>query len=492
MNDFLKKFTTDAVVYGLGRGIKKFIGLFLLPFYARALSTADYGILDTLGTFVFFIIVFLNLGLDSAVGFYFFEPQDEKERGKVIFTTFVMRLFTIIPASVLAFFSKEISLLLFKTDLYTKEVLITCFLLPINVLTSEQELIYRFHRQPWKYNLLTIIKTLLNITLGILLVIKFQLSVFGAQTASLISGLSVVLFSYFFYTRTKYTYEFSFVWAKKLFKYGFPFVFAGIGVWIYQSSDRYFLLYFQNLTDIGYYSIGSTFSQPIGLINMAVQMSFGVLFYEIYFRESQPEKPESKKAIRDLLKIYITGTVLLALLLSSLSYFLVKIIATEKFLPGIIVIPILLYSSILAQLTQILGIGITLSKKTIYFTYIIIISAIVNAGLNFYFVPRWSYYGASITTLISYLVNLWLTVRFSQKYFPIRFNLQKTLLFANVVFIISVFLPFVFLHHLIPYPWIIIINVMAFFSVFIFRIYQWQQLHFLIIWVKNRIIGKLM
>ena len=126
---FIKNFSKDAIAYGLGKGIKKFLGFLLLPFYTRALTPADYGILDTLGTFVFFIAVFFNLGLDSASGFYYFQPKEENEKGKILFTVFILRLVTVIPAVILAFFASNISELLFKTDEYTNVVLITCLLL---------------------------------------------------------------------------------------------------------------------------------------------------------------------------------------------------------------------------------------------------------------------------------------------------------------------------------------------------------------------------
>ncbi|MDP2362763.1 MAG: polysaccharide biosynthesis C-terminal domain-containing protein, partial [Ignavibacteria bacterium] len=386
--------------------------------------------LDTLGTFVLFIAVFLNLGLDSASGFYYFKPKEETERGKILFTVFVLRLLTIIPALILSYFSSDISVLLFKTDEYTNVVLITCLLLPLNIITSEQELIYRFHRKPWKYNLLTIIRTLVNIGAGVTLVVNLKWGVVGAQLASLISSIVVVVFSFFFYTRNKYTYQFSFVWAKKLIRYGFPLVIGGIAVWVYQVSDRYFLLYYKNLTDIGYYSIGSTFSQPLGLINTAVQMSWGILFYEIYNNEGS-EKAESKKAISGLVKYYIILASVIGLFISVFAYEIVSLVATPEYLPGIVVLPLLLFASIIAQLIEIIGIGITLSEKTIYFTYILIFSGLVNFGLNFIFVPLLSYYGAAITTIIAYVVNLFLTYKIAQKYFPADYDVLKlTILFS--------------------------------------------------------------
>lgn len=437
---FIKKFSKDAIAYGLGTGIKKFLGFLLLPFYTRALTPADYGILDTLGTFVFFILVFFNMGLDSASGFYYFQPNDEKEKGKILFTVFVIRLATIIPAVIISFFASDISLFLFKTDEYATIVLISCLILPLNVLTSEQELVYRFNRQPWKYNLLTILRSVINIGAGVTLVVNLKWGVLGAQLASFTSSAFVVVFSFFFYTRNKYTYQFSFAWAKKMLKYGFPLVFAGVAVWVYSASDRFFLLYYQNLQDIGYYSIGSTFSQPLGLINAAVQMSWAVLFYEIYNKESA-EKTESKAAISVLVKYYIILGCIVSLFLSVFAFEIVGLVTTPKYLPGIIVIPLLLFAAVMAQLIEIIGIGITISEKTIYFTYILVVSASVNLGLNFLFVPSLSYYGAALATVISYIVNLTITYKIAQRYLPAKYDTLKLIFLFALFLVVSAIVP---------------------------------------------------
>ena len=435
----------------MGKGIKKFLGFLLVPFYTRALTPADYGILDTLGTFVFFVGVFLNLGLDSASGFYYFKPKEETERGRILFTVFVLRLLTIIPALILSFFSSDISVLLFKTDEYTNVVLITCLLLPLNVITSEQELIYRFNRKPWKYNLLTIIRTLVNIGAGITLVVNLKWGVLGAQLASLMSSTVVVVFSFFFYTRNKYTYQFSFDWAKKILKYGFPLVIGGIAVWVYQVSDRYFLLYYKDLTDIGYYSIGATFSQPLGLLNTAVQMSWGILFYEIYNDEG-PEKTDSKKAISGLVKYYIVFSCIVSFFLSIFSYEIISIVATPQYLPGIVVIPLLLFSAILAQLIEIIGIGITLSEKTIIFTYILVVSGLMNFGLNFIFVPLLSFYGASITTILAYTINLFLTYIWAQKYLRAEYDSFRLIIFFAIYLTVAALIPLFEIKKIFSFP----------------------------------------
>lgn len=399
-----KEFTKDSIVYGLGTAIKKFIGIFLLPFYTRALLPADFGVLDTLGTCVFFISTFLNIGIDSATGYYFFICEDEKEKGRILFTTLVLRLVTVIPMLVLGFFSTQISLSLFKTTQYTWVVFITCMIVPITLITGEQEFIYRAYRQPWKYNILTIMKSLGSIAAGILLVLMLKYGVLGAQIASLVSSTLIVVFSILTFTRKKYVYQFSWEWVKKLISYGYPLVWAGIASWIFAGSDRFFLLHYKDLTQIGYYSIGNTFSQPILLINAAVQMSYGVLLFSVYSKDNTADKKETKNAANETIRIYLFVVMILAVFLSVFGVNLIGFVTTKKYLPGALAIPFLAFAAIASQCVQLTSLGLLLSKKTWYYTLILMIAAAINVLMNFYFIPRYSYFGASFTVFTSNFV----------------------------------------------------------------------------------------
>jgi O-antigen/teichoic acid export membrane protein len=223
--------------------------------------------------------------------------------------------------------------------------------------------------------------------------------------------------------------------------FGYPLIWAGVAQWVYVSSDRFFLLHYKNLTEIGYYSIGSVFSQPIGLINMAVQMSFGVLFFKMYNDEQTP-KIKSKRFSSDVLKLYIIVSVIISVFLSIFSTNLINFITTPVYIMGSLAIPLLTFSIIFAQGQQIVSAGIFLSKKTWHFSWLVSVSALVNIGLNFYFVPKWGFVGAGFTTVISYFVYFLGSYFVSQKYFKVNFNLIRILMFITITFLISWFVPF--------------------------------------------------
>lgn len=485
----LKEFSKDTLIYGLGSGLKKFIGLFLLPFYTRALVPSDYGILDTIGTVIYFLTAIFNMGLDSASGRYFYMAKTEREKGKVLFTVLVLRIITIIPAIILSLFSQQISIFLFKSADYTWVIFISCMLLPLNLLISEQNHIYRYFREPWKFNIITILKMFSGMAFGITLVVVLKKGVLGAQIASFSSSLILFIFSFLLFTRKKYTYKFSWYWAKRMLKFGFPLIWAGIAAWVYTSSDRFFLLHYKGTADIGLYSIGSILSQPIMLLNMAVQMSVGPLFMLWYESERAPAKPKTKKSFTRIWYLYLTTAITISMLISIFSKDIVLLITTPAYVMGTLVIPFLLFSQILAQSLQLTAVGMSLKEKTGHFAWLITVTAFINAGLNFYFVPRYSYVGAAFTTLVANFAYFLMAYFVSQKLFYIKRKLMNVMMYFAIAFLLAAFFPFSQLKFNIDIP--ILYKILAFlFSLtlpFIFGMFRIKMVKSILVMVKGEI-----
>jgi O-antigen/teichoic acid export membrane protein len=318
---------------------------------------------------------------------------------------------------------------LFDSTAYGSLIVLLCLLIPVNLLMSEQSHLFRYFRQPWRYNLMTIIKSLVNIGLGISLVIWLKKGVEGAMWARVGSSFLVVVLAFGVFNYRKYNFRFSRAWAKRLLKYGFPLIWAGLAAWIYNSSDRFFLLYYHDLHEVGLYSIGAIFSQPVLLVNMAVQMSFGVLFFQSYFAEQEKEKPKTRKMAIDIFVLYLAGSVILSTGLSVFADLLIPFVATPDYAEGAKVVPFLVFSYIAAQSYQTMGPGISLAEKTWHFAWITGLTALLNIGLNFLLVPRWGILGAGLATLISFIVYWQIKVRVAARYFPLAYPFYRIMLF---------------------------------------------------------------
>lgn len=78
-----------TLIYDIRTLLQKVIGFVLLPFYIRTLLTAEYDILDTLATLIFFVSTIFILGLIGATSRYFFIADIEKEKKIIIYLCYI-------------------------------------------------------------------------------------------------------------------------------------------------------------------------------------------------------------------------------------------------------------------------------------------------------------------------------------------------------------------------------------------------------------------
>jgi O-antigen/teichoic acid export membrane protein len=210
---------------------------------------------------------------------------------------------------------------------------------------------------------------------------------------------------------------------------------------------------------------------------MAVQMSFGVLFYSEYNKEIDPEKQNSRKLIKDVFSLFIFVTIIIASFLSIFGIELIGVITTKDYLFGALAIPLLTFSAIFDQAFQITALGITLMEKTWYFTIIIIITAIFNVIANFLLIPKYSFVGAGIATLLSYILYWSLAYNISQKFFKVNHELIRLFSFIIITFGISCVIPFsqiylnIHLHILVKAGILIILIILP----FVLKIVSYQE-----------------
>ncbi|MCF8296628.1 MAG: oligosaccharide flippase family protein [Saprospiraceae bacterium] len=436
----IKDFTKDTVIYGLGNVLKKGIGLLLIPLYTRYLTTSDYGILDSLSTLTFFLSALAGLGLATATPRYFFMAKNEYEKGKVLYTSLLLLIFSYGIITILGIcFSKSIALDLFKDVKYQKVVIVSIMTMFVIAVSKQQEDIFRYYRKARKYLIVILIRAIVNPLFIIYLLVMLKQGVLGVKLGGLFSIIIILIYTWFSFSKNKYTIEFDLQWAKKLLKFGYPLIFFTIAMWIFSASDRFIILHFRNAAEVGLYSIGYKFAYPIILINIAIDMSSGVIMLSSYEDESGDKKEKTKKLNSQIWDIYIGLTVPLALMISIFGKQLLSIFTTPDYVPGAIVIPFIAFSLVLQRCVEITGFGLVLKEKSKIVSYIMVFAAAVNIILNFWLIPKYGYLGAAITTLISYIIYFTLAYYFSQKHFYVKRKIYKNVLLMLSAFIIAWF-----------------------------------------------------
>lgn len=433
----VKLFSKDALIYGLGGVLKKSIALLLIPLYTRVLSPDQYGILDTINAGIIFFSTFLNLGLATASSRFFFKSKDAVQRGKILFATLTIRLLSLGLIIPLMIFHRSMSDWFFGAETNSLLVLIALTIIPAQLLSNEQENIYRLKRNPRGYLLFSISKAVLGFFLGMLLVVYLKKGISGALLSGALSAFTVLSFSFILYTRKHYCFELSTYWIKKIFFYGLPAISVGLATWVLTLSDRFFLLMFSNLESIGYYAIGNKFSEPLRIMNTAAQMSFGPLIVALYERDISVNKLKTRELADNIWSIYLYIAVFVATLLAIFGKEIISLVATESYTPGYLAMPWLVFSFVLMQSSLFVGYRLNLKEKRTPYFFLMASAAIFNLILNYLLIPAYGFVGAAIATWGAYLLNLLVFWFFAGQYFPPRQKIIKNLLIIHVFLILS-------------------------------------------------------
>lgn len=417
----LKKLFKETLIYGLSRYIGKFIGIFLLPLYTSMLTPEDYGILDLLGT-VSVVSGFLVIsGSDAALGYYYYRKEFMPERKIMISSALWIRLIlSFIIFLLIVILSGFFSEILFNRD-YTLFFYVTGLTVAFSSVYSFFFDLVRFEFRPWFYTIISTSGILIQITLNIYYILYLKEGVYGALIANAISYLLFFLVSVI-YVFKNYGFGLSSRWFKDILSYGAPLIGTGIAVWILNSTDRYFIAHYEDLTDVGIYAVGMKVASFLGLIAGAIQLAWSPFAMDIQYHEN------AKNVYSKVFLIYFILNITGIFLISIFAQDILKVFTQPGYYSAKIVIPFLCLSIVLWSGYFIVATGIAITKKAQHTVWITILAAIVNIILNFLLTTKLGSIGAAFSIMFANFLIFVLTLYMSQKLYFVNYPYSKVIM----------------------------------------------------------------
>jgi len=209
---------------------------------------------------------------------------------------------------------------------------------------------------------------------------------------------------------------------KEPLKFGYPLLPSGYSNLLIQSGDRYVLRIFQSVSNVGLYSFGYTIARTIEILLVEpLAHSFTPTIRKL---ESNPS--EQKRFLRNSATFsYIVG-IFIALGLSLFCKEVIMLLARKKeFWQSWVIVPVIAFSYVQHAVSHFFGCGMAMKNKSYHISGILLVSACVNIGLNFIFIPYWGILGAAFATLISYIVWNGLKMYYSAKFYDLHFDLNR-------------------------------------------------------------------
>lgn len=408
------------------RLITKVIALFSLPVITFYLSPNDFGVITMFSVVQVFLSGFFSLGFDAYSGRMIFKyERSNKEECKeylgVIF--FYLVIFSVTGALISIIFINPLFHILLgdmklPNPLFHYVPIVMAFLTCLSGFSSGILLNLQLNKRLFYLEMAQFVLFLPAEIIGLSL---FSFTVWDVIILQMIVQ-TFILFLGLWLTRDWLSFS-----IKKLniFKdamhYSLPMVPLNFAGWIQDRVDKIFLNQMISLKAVGIYAVG---------VQMANQYSFlsrpiATTVKPEISKRLDLNNPDVQTDIKDFFMLFFQFSIFLYFAISLFSKEIVRLFLNMRFHETYRIIPIFLLSIVFSELTGIFQLKFIFKNRTIWFSATLLLSAILNAGLNFLLIPKYDIYGASFAKTASELFVLFLTYFISQQFHKSDYNLRN-------------------------------------------------------------------
>ena len=388
-----RKIVTNVGWATTGKVVRVFTETLVSIFVARYLGPSQYGLMNYVISFVAIFSIIANFGLDNI------EIREIAKPGvnfkEIMGTSFRLRIFFALIAEIIValtiingeFDAEARSLIL----IYTLTIFFTSF----NVIRNYFTAIVNN-----KYIVLT---EILRCLIGA--VIKVSLLFFEAPLICFILALT---FDYFlvaggyitaYHSKVGKISEWTFNknTAILLIKESFPLLLSGAAVVIYQRIDQIIIKSLLSNEAVGYFSVALKFSEFILFVPLVMAQTMAPLLVQDY----NVNKEVFLRKRQQFVDIIVWVSVFLSIIVSLLSYLLIKYTFGEQYLAAVPVLSILAFKAVGMALSNSSGQLIIIEGKQKWAVIRNLIGCLICVIGNYCLIPHYGIIGSAWATLIT-------------------------------------------------------------------------------------------
>ncbi|WP_194850509.1 lipopolysaccharide biosynthesis protein [Nonlabens antarcticus] len=428
-----KQLLNSFLFYGVSTGLSRFISLILIPIYVRYFNTSEYGVIDIIQTVVSVIVIFGILQLETSIQRYYYETRGRYRKMMISTVCFTIFFISIVLVIVISIFSKLISTALFDIPSYSTEIIVASLIIPFLNITVIFFIVLRYLKKPVLFSVLILLQVVTSAGLTLLLVLKFDLgikSVFLGQLA----GYIIVAIVQLYVLRNNLVLQWNRKILKKMLVFAIPQFPARIGSASVTYLNRFVMLSLLTTSAIGIFSVALKFASVMQLLNISFSMAWIPFMYE------NLKKSDHKEIYKTVFEFVIQITFVVVFVVSLFSKEIIQLFTVEAYYDAAYLLPGLILYNALFIVKAITDIGIVITKKMIYISYVYFIGASVNVGFLYLGIYFFDLKGVVYSMLLTNIVIVFLGWFFSEKLYHIGMNLNKYLLYLTTSIICVVVL----------------------------------------------------
>ena len=423
-------------MYGSGRLALQLASFVTLPILTRIFAPEDYGVMEATTTMMAAIGIVASLSLEAGAqrSYFDYTAEHERERRVVLSSAFwPMVGWSTLLTAVVVLLRNPISRLLFGTDEYGTVVALAVAVFPLSVAATFFLEVMRLRQQAGRYVLVTWFGALSSVALILYLVAFEDLGLEGFYLAGVISALPTLLVA-IASARASILPVVDRHELRKMLAYALPLMPVAAMSWVLQFVDRFFVLHYAGLRELGLYALGLRLSNVLLLGVWAFGLAWLPFVLDLYSREPAIERNVRARALTTVAFAIGFGAVCVSVY--AREFFLT--VTDPSFVDAYEFVGILSAGVFALALNAVTMTGISIARKTRYFAQYSAYAAALNIVLNFLLVPPLGAIGAAIAMSATYAVIAVLYYRRAQLLDPVEFDLKAVLTIAGIASVLIV------------------------------------------------------
>lgn len=418
-----KRLLSNTAILGAGTFISKVLVFLLMPLYTALLSTQEFGTADILTQTANLLIPLASLGISD--GLFRFALDSDKQKRREVFGSALGVLVAGMP--MLALFIQILRLF----GIYDGYLLLLFFY----VCSANLHLIcanyLRACDRTKAFALQGIANTVLTILFNVLFLVVFDMGVLGYVLSVAVSDLLITVAIFFIcklYGEVRFNLK-NRELINSMLKFSIPYIITTLMWMITSSSDRFIVAAFSGTAENGLYA--AAYKLPT-LISLA-----GGVFIEAWqFSSVNDARPEERaKFFGDVYRNYVGIMFMGGSAIVAASKLLTKMLLDDAYYSSWQYVPVLSIAMIFSAFSAFMGSVYFLEKKSLRSFVTAGVGALTNILLNFILIPHFGAMGASVATVISYVVAFVIRACDTGKY--LRFDVCWFKVAVNSILLIA-------------------------------------------------------
>ena len=431
----INRFFKDTLVYGIAAVLPRAVNIVLVKLHTNTLASEKYAENTIYFVYAAYFNALLTYGMETAF-FRFFTK--EKEKGKVVSTSFISLLTTtLLFFAVMYSFSDQLtSYFGFSNPLYLK------ILIAVTTLDTLVVLPYAYLRvtnRPLRFMLFKVLNILIYafFNLYFLWYVPHALSQgsyvpdFIAQGFSqhplvlyiFVANLlaSAATFLLLLPTLLKFKMTFDKKLLGRMLAYGLPIMISSIAYVTNENLDKLLLEHYFGKEEMGIYAACYKLGVFMTLYIMAFKLGAEPFFF------NQADKKNAKETYARIMTWFVIfGALFMLIGVGFIDLFAGLLLGKEEYFAALMIVPVILLANLFLGVYYNLSIWFKLTDKTRYGMYFSIVGAVFTLILNLALIPVLGVMASAWATLAAYLAMVLLSYFYSRKYYPIPYSLKKS------------------------------------------------------------------